>query len=476
MHTKQNIRVRFAPSPTGMIHLGNVRTALMNYLFAKKNHGSFILRIEDTDQSRLFDKDGAIIIENLLWLGLEYNEGPLRGGPYSPYIQSLRHEIYQENLQTLVTKKLAYRCFCSTQELEVKRERQIALKLPPRYDQHCTKLTEQHINDLLAASQPFIWRMKLNSQEQITIHDLAHGTMNFDLRNFSDFALTRQDGSVTFLFANFVDDMTMKMSHVIRGEDHLSNTANQAALYNAFDAPLPIFWHLQIICNAQGKKLSKRDFGFALHDLQSAGYLPQAIVNYLAIIGGGKFDSEIMSLDELVHAISFDSMSSTGHVRYDCEKLNWINHKWISRIEHSTLVELCLNYLIPECPQAATMDKTILSSLVQLVKSELVTLKDVCALLAFYFIRPTDTLIEFLDPQSVKILQTILPTALGLLATPAQFVEQVKSDTKKNNISLKTSFTFLRIGLTGKPNGLSLLDLITALGAQESADRIKKIL
>ena len=304
--TTNHVRVRFAPSPTGFMHLGNVRASLLNYLFAAHHQGTFILRIEDTDAQRNIKEGKDKIIEDLAWLKLTYTEGPGVGGNFGPYCQSERSHLYQEHLNKLIELKRVYRCFCTVQELENKRQRQIALKKPPRYDKTCLKLSEQQINEKSAAQVPFIWRFSIDETKQITIQDLAHGAINFDMKNFSDFALSREDGSFTFLFANFVDDMLMQITHVIRGEDHLSNTANQAMLFDAFSCKLPFFWHLPIMCSKDGKKLSKRDFGFSLDDLKNAGFLPEAIANYLALTGNS-FAEEVQDLHELAKNYNFES-------------------------------------------------------------------------------------------------------------------------------------------------------------------------
>ena len=278
MSTITSVRVRFAPSPTGIMHLGNVRAALINYLFAQKNQGTFVLRIEDTDQERNENIFTQRILDDLAWLGLTYTEGPSKSGPYEPYFQSERGLIYQDFLKILEAKNLVYRCFCTIEDIEKKRQRQIALKQPPRYDRTCLRLSPELVTIKVAQSTPFIWRFQL-PDSSIAVHDLARGVIDFDLKNISDFALTRTNGTFTFMFANFVDDLTMKISHVIRGEDHLTNTAGQAALYAALEVDTPIFWHLPIIVNSEGKKLSKRDFGFSLEDLRNAGFLPEAIDN-----------------------------------------------------------------------------------------------------------------------------------------------------------------------------------------------------
>ena len=385
MSSPRPVRVRFAPSPTGMMHLGNVRAALLNYLFAKQKNGTFLVRIEDTDQERNYDPKAVKIVDDLLWLGLDYDEGPIKGGHYEPYFQSERTAIYQEKLTILEHRSLVYRCFCSVETLEKKRQRQIALKQPPRYDRTCLLLTREEIQKNLENKVPFIWRFKLDQSKIIQIHDLARGTITFDMKNFSDFAVTRTDGSFTFMFANLVDDMVMVISHVIRGEDHLTNTAGQAALYQAFGIELPIFWHLPIIANAHGQKLSKRDFGFSLNDLRHAGYLPEAICNYLAMIGGGSFAKEIMTLDELAQAMNFENLHATGFIRYDVEKLRWLNHKWIQQVPINDLVYRSMQFLMPSYPQAAEVKPEKLVQLIEAVKSEMAILADAQPTLGILF-------------------------------------------------------------------------------------------
>lgn len=475
-----SIRVRFAPAPTGLMHLGNVRTALMNYLFARQKGGTFVLRIEDTDQQRNYDPQGKQIMHDLGWLGLTFDEGPTKGGDYEPYIQSLREPIYQEYLKKLQDKQLAYRCFCTVEELEKKRQRQVALKLPPRYDRTCLQLKPEEITAKLNAGIPFIWRMKLDQSASVTITDMAHGTITFDYKNFSDFPLTRQDGTVTFIFANFVDDMVMRMSHIIRGEDHLTNTACQAALFQAFDHPLPIYWHLPILFNTQGKKLSKRDFGFSLVDLRDGGYLPEAICNYLAIIGGGVFAQEIMSLEELVKAMDFEHIHGTGQVRYDVEKLTWLNHKWIERIDAAELTAYCLPFLQKRYPAVNSVDTITLTKLIQLIKTDLSNLTEVTNALHFYFeataLTKHDIGSRYLTPTVTEQCTQLVFDHLQLLDKPDQFLTALKTDAKQKNISIKELFTFIRLILTGEPEGPSVNDLITMLGIDETKARFNKVL
>lgn len=468
-----SIRVRFAPSPTGLMHLGNVRTALMNYLFAQQKKGTFIIRIEDTDLQRNFDPEATKIISDLTWLNLDYQEGPLKGGPHVPYFQSKRTEIYEKYIKELKEKNRIYRCFCTPEELEKKRERQAALKLPPRYDRTCLKRSPAEIQKLLDDKVPYIWRLQLDQSKSVTIHDLAHGTITFEFKNFSDFPLTRADGTVTFIFANFVDDMVMDITHVIRGEDHLTNTANQAALYEIFERKIPTFWHLPILCNAEGKKLSKRDFGFSLNDLINAGYLPEAIDNYLATIGGGSFDQEIMSLGELAHKINFDNIHSTGHVRYDVEKLRWLNQKWISKLAPQDLLERCLPYLLKEYPQAKAFDHSNLSSLLQTVKTEMYLLADASEVLKFIFVAPMVDVSQFTEDQ--KKVASLVKAHLNQIDNPEQFVAQLKTEAKTQNVPLGQLFWFMRMALLGKEHGPAIHELIKMLGSKEAQTRIEKL-
>jgi nondiscriminating glutamyl-tRNA synthetase len=474
------IRVRFAPSPTGMMHLGNVRAALINFLFAKQKQGTFILRIEDTDAQRMFDPEAQKIIEDLTWLGLTYDEGPHVGGPYTPYYQSARTDLYEQQRTIFEEKKLIYRCFCTEQELEKKRLRQQALKLPPRYDRTCLALSQAEIDRSLAEQVPYIWRFKCDHNLSLTITDLAYGNITFDMSNFSDFAITRKDGSFTFIFANFVDDYLMHITHIFRGADHLSNTANQAALFYALNAQLPIYWHLPILVNLEGKKLSKRDFGFSLRDLKDAGFLPEAVANYVSIIGGS-YKDEIMSLDELAQQFNFNTINASSHITYDIEKLKWVNKSWINRYSPEQLTAQCRPYLEAAYSDAAKkIDQKTLINLIQTIKSELTTTADIVSALEFYFTQPNVILvdIEACIPQTAYVpLKTIITEHKQLLLTnEAEFTPHIKIAAKNVGLSLKELFWFLRLAMIGKTNGPGIHELVTMLGGQEAFKRIEKIL
>jgi glutamyl-tRNA synthetase len=474
--TKESpIRVRFAPSPTGIMHLGNIRTALMNFLFARQKNGAFVLRIEDTDPQRDFDPEGHQIIQDMEWLNLNYDEGPIKGGPYAPYFQSKRTDLYQTQLNELIAKKSVYRCFCTAAELDTKRQRQITLKQPPRYDQACLKLSEDNIKANLDSDTPFIWRFAIDHDQKITFNDLGHGKMTFDLTHFSDFPVTRQDGSFTFIFANCVDDIAMQMNYVFRGDDHISNTVNQVILYHAFGADVPTFWHMPILCNLDGKKLSKRDFGFSLKDLRDAGFMHEAIINYLSIIGGS-FQKEIMSMDEIIAAYKFDHISSTSQIKYDVEKLRWVNHKWIASLSPEQLLERCMPSLEKNYDDASRRDKDELLKLVEIVQSDLVTLNDIVPAVQFFFTKPvvTSEQVSSVKPNApLEEISKILVSNLGSLKDPENFLQTVKAESKKQSIKLSDMMPIIRMILTGSPQGPHIGSVISILGSSEALSRFQ---
>lgn len=473
--TKSIIRVRFAPSPTGFMHLGNVRAALVNFIFARQKEGTFILRIEDTDQQRNIDPQGKQIIEDLQWLHLSYDEGPLKGGPYAPYYQSERSSLYEKHLKIFQERAFIYRCFCTPEELEKRRARQLALKQPPRYDRTCLHRTEKEVAELLAEKKPFIWRFKLDYDKSVSFYDLAHKNMSFELKHFSDVPLTRQDGSFTFMFANFVDDVEMKITHVFRGEDHLTNTAVQVAMYESYGTEVPVFWHLPIIGNAQGKKLSKRDFGFSLTDLKNEGYLPEALANYLATIGHS-MEHDIMDMKQLVEKFDFEHLSSTGMIKYDIEKLRWVNHHWIMKYDTTELTKLCRPFLVAAYPDFEKMPLETLVALIKHVQPELVTLKESVEALSFAINRPivnVEQLEAFHLTTHKEFLKKSFERIEPLLSKPDEAAAMLQNLCKEQNVPIKDIFSLVRLAITGKPQGPSLKDLLAMLPVDEIKTRLQ---
>jgi len=461
------IRLRFAPAPTGWMHLGNVRAAYMNALFAKKNNGHMILRIEDTDGERIIDVGGKQIMKDLAWLGITYDEGP--------FFQSDRTELYQKYLNIVIERNLVYRAFETPEELETQRALQRAQSLPPCYNRASLQLTQAEIDQKLANNVPFVWRFKL-PHGQVSFYDIARGQLTFDLTHISDFAVTRQDGSFTFMFANFVDDMLMNITYILRGEDHMTNSACQIPLYQAFDLAIPIFYHLPIICNAEGKKLSKRDFGFSLDDLHNAGFIPEAICNYLAIIGGS-FKEEIMDFDTLAATLKFDTSRPAGTIQYDVEKLRWFNHKWIGKLSVDDLVSRCMPFLIQQFPQAAHIEN--IKELIAFIQPDMTTLHDSVELLSFYFTEPKPDH-EVLEHHNFTEIAPLISSILAHYADKDidadAFVNELRQASKTRNLALKEVFAIARLLLTGSPQGLSVKLIIVMLGSDETKRRFGLLL
>lgn len=471
------VRVRFAPSPTGYMHLGNVRSALFNYLFARKKGGVFVLRIEDTDSERNISNAYVKIIQDLHWLGLTFDEGPELGGQFAPYVQSERIHIYQEKLEELIADQGVYRCFCTQEELQHMRKRQLALRKPPRYNRRCLELSDDMIKQRLLEKRPFVWRLKLNHDAMVKIHDMARGLVTFELQHFSDPALTRSDGSFTFMFANFVDDWLMEITHVIRGEDHLTNTAIQAALFDAFKVTLPTFWHLPLLCNGEGQKLSKRDVGFTLDDLKSAGYMPEAIIDYLVLVGSTMLE-EVQSLDELVKNIDFSHLHGTGAIRYDVNKLKWLNHKWIERLSDDSFFERVKPFLIKEIPESEKVAATQLKFLVSKVKTDLKTLADVDEHLAFVFRAPLvdrGELDKEFGADQVQAILDIVAEHADKLATKELFLDAIKQQAKEQSVGTRELFGTIRYMLTGSLSGIGMHDLLDMLSEEEIRKRFAAI-
>lgn len=464
------IRVRFAPSPTGFMHVGNVRAALLNYLFARQQNGTFILRIEDTDEQRNC-KDAAHQIEtDLMWLSLSYDEGP--------FFQSERSHFYKQQLEEFIKSGHVYRCFCSKEMLETMRERQRAEGKPPRYDRTCRLYAKDRVQRKLDHGMPFIWRFGLDDQRCFDVHDLAKGTITFDMSHFSDFAVTREDGSFTFIFSNFVDDFLMKISHVIRGEDHLSNTALQVAMYDAAAQRTPIFWHLPLLCNASGQKMSKRDFGFSLTDLKNVGYLPEAINNYLGLIGCSAIE-EIQTLKQLAQGYDFKHVSSAASVRYDQEKLDWFNHKWIERLSLDDLLKQAKPFFLHFFPQAQTCSDDLLKLLLGAIKTELKTLAGIEQHAAFYFRPPSVTrnqLIEAVGQDDVEKLSAAIKDLYKKHACGIDFLEALKKECKTRGIALKSLFVVLRLLLAGTSHGIGVNDLMVLFSYPEVMRRLGAVL
>ncbi|HSW38725.1 MAG TPA: glutamate--tRNA ligase, partial [Acidobacteriota bacterium] len=331
MISRQPVRVRFAPSPTGYLHVGNVRTALFNWLLAGSAGGTFILRIEDTDAERSDRRYETRLVEDLRWLGLDWNEGIERGGDYGPYRQSDRYDLYSLYARKLLEEDKAFRCFCTEDELEEERRAQLARHETTRYAGRCRHLTSDDISARLAKGDPFTLRLRV--RPGVTgFSDLVFGDIEIDTAQISDPVLTRSDGSPTYNFCCVIDDVLMNITHVVRGEGHLSNTHRQILLYEALGKPQPRFAHLSTILGPDGQKLSKRHGATSIEEFRRQGYLPEALVNYLSLLGWSPpvDGREIMPLDEIRAQFDLSRVVKSPAI-FDTAKLDWMNRSYINK-------------------------------------------------------------------------------------------------------------------------------------------------
>ncbi|OGW41573.1 MAG: glutamate--tRNA ligase [Nitrospirae bacterium GWD2_57_9] len=334
------VRVRFAPSPTGALHIGGVRTALFNWLFARHHKGAFILRIEDTDQARSTDESIRIIINGMKWLGMDWDEGPavMPDGAVKGYRQTERMDIYREHADRLLKEGKAYYCYCSPEELDTRRKAAMAAGKPPKYDRTCLSRKEP------VAGRTPVLRFHSSDEGQTVVRDLIRGAVTFENQQLDDLIIMRSDGFPTYNFAVVVDDITMKISHVVRGDDHLNNTPRQLQIYRALGHEAPEFAHLPMILGSDKTKLSKRHGATAVTEYIDLGYLPEALVNYLARLGWSHGDQEIFSRQELVDQFSLESVGKAPSV-FNPDKLLWLNHHYIQQADPGRLAELVLELL-----------------------------------------------------------------------------------------------------------------------------------
>lgn len=339
------IRTRFAPSPTGYMHIGNLRTALYEYLIAKKENGKFILRIEDTDQERFVKDSIDVIYKTLKIAGIKHDEGPDIGGEYGPYIQSLRKNNYIDYAKQLIEKGEAYYCFCDKQRLDsLKSENE---KDIPKYDRHCLSLSSEQIAEKLNSNTPFVIRQKIKDGKT-TFSDEVYGDITVENSEMEDQILIKSDGLPTYNFANVIDDHLMRITHVIRGSEYLSSTPKYNLLYDAFGWQIPVYIHLPPVMKNKSEKLSKRNGDASFEDLISNGYLPEAIINYIALLGWSPSDNtEIFSLDELINAFNIKGLSKSPAI-FDIDKLTWLNGEYIKKMDFDKFFELA-NPILKKC-------------------------------------------------------------------------------------------------------------------------------
>ena len=336
-----SVRVRFAPSPTGKLHIGGARTAIYNWAFARANGGTFILRIDDTDPTRSTDENTQIILRAMRWLGLDWDEGPEVGGDFGPYSQTERLDIYREAAERLLAEGKAYPCFCTPEQLAADREAAAARKDPFQgYQRRCRDIPADEARSRMEAGEPYTLRIKVpEDRGNVVINDAVHGEVTFDAKELDDFVIFRSDGTPTYNFATVVDDAAMGITHVIRGDDHLSNTPRQVMVYEALGAPVPTFAHISMILGADGKKLSKRHGATSVEEYRDAGYLSDAFVNYLALLGWS-LDGEttVIPRDVLASQFSLERISKNP-ATFDPKKLDWMNAEYINAMSDADFAD-----------------------------------------------------------------------------------------------------------------------------------------
>ncbi len=467
---EKKVRVRFAPSPTGFVHVGSLRTALYNYLFARHHQGVFILRIEDTDQTRLTPGAVENLLSTLSWAGLEYDEGPVKGGLCGPYFQSQRLEIYRNHADQLLSSGHAYRCFCTAERLEKIRTEQAEQKQTPRYDGKCRSLSVQQA-DQLALHEPFVVRMKIPPTGETIVSDIIRGQVHFQNELQDDQVLLKSDGFPTYHLANVVDDHLMNISHVIRGEEWLLSTPKHVLLYQYFDWTPPQFAHLPLLLNPDRSKLSKRQGDVAVEDYISHGYLPQALLNFVALLGWNRGDDqEIFSLSDLISSFSLERVNKAGAI-FNLDKLNWMNGSYIRNLneqEYIQRVQMELNKAGYD-----TADSRKNRQIALAIRNSLATFSDVAKRASmFYNEKITDyhpEALEWLKTENSKKILTALISELQILpaVTTDSFKEVMKKVQVTTGIKGKDLWLPIRSAITGMAEGPDLPLVIDILGKEK---------
>lgn len=474
------IRTRYAPSPTGKMHVGNLRSALYEFLIAKHEGGDFMLRIEDTDQERYVEGATEIIYRTLAKTGLVHDEGPDKDGGYGPYVQSERMKtgIYMKYAKELIEKGEAYYCFCDKERLESLKTEVVDGKEIMIYDKHCLSLSKEEVEENLAAGKPFVIRQNIPNEGTTTFHDELYGDITVENAELDDMILIKSDGYPTYNFANVVDDHTMNITHVVRGNEYLSSSPKYVRLYEAFGWQVPVYIHLPLITDENHKKLSKRSGHASFEDLIDQGFVTEAIVNYVALLGWSPEDNrEIFSLDELIKEFDYHRISKSPAV-FDIVKLRWMNGEYLKAMDFDKFYEMAEPYL----KQAITKDYD-LKKIAAMVKTRIEVFPDIPALVDFFEELPaydvamyTHKKMKTTSESSLEVLQEVLPLLEkqtdysndGLYQMLVKYVEEKGC---KNGYVMWP----IRTAVSGKqmtPAGAT--EIMEVLGKEESLDRIRK--
>jgi glutamyl-tRNA synthetase len=455
-----NVVTRFAPSPTGYLHIGGARTALFNRLYARHNGGKFILRVEDTDQERSTPEAAQAILDGMTWLGITWDEGP--------HFQMERMELYRKESERLLREGKAYRCVCTKEELDARREEMAARKEKPRYDGRC-----RHLAPEATEGKPSVLRFKTPRTGQTVVHDLLRGDVVYENAELDDLVFLRTDGSPTYNFVVVVDDASMGITHVLRGDDHLNNTPKQVLLYEALGYPLPRFGHFPLIHGMEGGKLSKRQDDVSVTAYREKGYLPEAMVNYLVRLGWGHGDQEIFSEEEMIRLFSLEHVGRSPS-KFNLDKLQSVNAHYIKSAEPSLLAALLVPFLAKRGIEAAPSPR--LMAIVRTLRERARTLEEMAESAEFYFReKPTDPSVEakFLTPAIAPVLREIAEAFSSLDPfAPAGMEETLKAVVERHGGNLKVHQP-IRVALTGGTASPGLFEVMEILGRDEVVRRLR---
>ncbi len=481
------VRVRIAPSPTGDPHVGTAYIGLLNYVFAQQRGGQFVLRIEDTDRTRFVPTSEQMIFDSLRWVGLTWDEGPDVGGPYGPYRQSERTDIYRQHAEILLANGSAYRAFETSEELEAERAAQTAAKQPPKYRGRSRDLTPEQIEAELAAGKPYTIRLKVPQQTSTTFRDELRGDITFDHANVDDQVLLKSDGFPTYHLANVVDDRLMRISDVIRAEEWISSTPKHVLLYQAFGWPRPRFWHMPLLRNADKSKISKRKNPVSLIYYRDAGFLPQVMLNFLGLMGGGMpqlteqqivtgglntKEGDLFSLTDMIEKFRFEKISLGGPV-FDLTKLRWLNGEYLRRLSPDDFFAALRTNVLSD---------RYLREVASLIQNRIDTLAQFGDMTGFFFADNVMPAPEVFLPKKHSLEETLSFTAdlLITLETTAWEPEAIEAAMKQlgeaKGWSVKENFMLLRAILTGSTQSPPLMESLIIFGQARSLDRLRRFL
>ena len=485
MSNKSQVRVRFAPSPTGDLHVGNIRTALFDWAYARHTGGKLIFRIEDTDKERVTDQYIQAAIDTLKWLGLNWDEGPEVGGEYGPYLQSQRLDIYKTWTEKFLNQGDAYHCYCSSAELEERRQHQMKNHQAPGYDGKCRDLTTQQVADYKSAGREPVVRMRMPKGETVFV-DAIRGEVKFEHEYVPDFVLARADGSPLYTLAVAVDDILMKVTHVLRGEDLLSSTPRQIRVYQAMQvapADYPIFAHLPFVMGQDNAKLSKRNGEVSIAWYREQGFLPEAICNYLALLGWSPGDDkENITMAELVELFTVERVNSSP-AKFDIKKLEAINGDKIRALKLDEFLDRSLPFLLSAKIISGSADEIkVLKSALPIIQERIVNLAEIPQMLNFLFVKDFTVSLEelpkILDDASQQVLKVALAKVESLTDWDHQSIEAVLRKALIDELGLKPriAFSSLRIAVTGSHISPPLFESLELLGKERSITRIKAVI